>query len=129
MNIYVGNLAYSVTEADLKAAFAPFGEVVSAELIINRHTRRSRGYGFVRMATAEQGRAAIAALDGTEFHGREMRVDESRPDTDKPSRTEQPRRSGRRPSSTPRHASRQESKSTPRKGGLLGLLKSLFGRS
>lgn len=80
MNIYVGNLAYSVTDAELKSAFEPYGQVVSAEVIIDKRTRRSRGYGFVRMASEAQGRAAIQALDGKDFQGRPLRVDESKPD-------------------------------------------------
>ncbi len=80
MNIYVGNLAYSVTDAELKSAFEPYGQVVSAEVIIDKRTRRSRGYGFVRMASKAQGSAAIQALDGRELQGRPLRVDESKPD-------------------------------------------------
>ena len=80
MNIYVGNLAYSVTDAELKSAFEPYGQVVSAEVIIDKRTHRSRGYGFVRMANEAQGRAAIQALDGKDFQGRPLRVDESKPE-------------------------------------------------
>ncbi|HTT09223.1 MAG TPA: RNA-binding protein [Gammaproteobacteria bacterium] len=79
MNIYVGNLAYSITDAELKSAFEPYGQVISAEVIVDKRTRRSRGYGFVRMANEAQGRAAIQALDGREFQGRPLRVDESKP--------------------------------------------------
>jgi len=130
MNLYVGNLAYSVTDADLKAAFAPFGEVVSAEVIINKHTRRSRGYGFVRMANTEEGRAAIRALDGKEFQGRTMRVNESKPEAEKRSRNDKSRRSGARKQGTPQQATRRPAQSSEadRGGGLLGLIKSLFSR-
>ena len=79
MNIYVGNLPYSVKSEELREAFAPYGTVTSAEVIFDRRTKRSRGYGFVEMADDEAGRKAIAALNGSDFQGRELRVDESQP--------------------------------------------------
>lgn len=133
MNIYVGNLAYSVKDAELRNAFAAFGEVVSAEVVINKHTGRSRGYGFVRMAKAEEGRAAVKALDGQELHGRAMRVDESKPETDKRSRSNEGRRSNSdaRPARRvrPREAATAAPSSPPKSGGgLLGFVKDLFSR-
>jgi len=131
MNIYVGNLAYSVSAAELKAEFEKFGEVLSAEVIINRHTGRSRGYGFVKMRSHADGGAAVKALDGIQFHGRALRVDESRPDTEKRSRAATPRRGH-----APRHASHgararphgAAETAAARHGGLFGFVRRLFSR-
>ena len=79
MNIYVGNLPYSAKSQDLRAAFEPYGNVTAAEVIFDRRTKRSRGYGFVEMDDDDAARRAIAALNGTDFMGRELRVDESVP--------------------------------------------------
>jgi len=78
MNIYVGNLAWEVTEDDLRSEFASFGEVESARLISDRMTGRSRGFGFVEMPNNEEGKAAIAALDGKSLKGRNLKVNEAR---------------------------------------------------
>ena len=78
MNIYVGNLAWEVTEEDLRSDFAAHGEVESARLITDRMTGRSRGFGFVEMPNAEEGKAAIAALDGKDLKGRNLKVNEAR---------------------------------------------------
>ncbi|MBM4039404.1 MAG: RNA-binding protein [Planctomycetes bacterium] len=83
MNIYVGNLPFSATDAELRAAFEPFGEVTSAQVIQDRETGRSRGFGFVEMPSADQARAAIAALDGSDMGGRSLKVNEARPKTDR----------------------------------------------
>jgi RNA recognition motif-containing protein len=85
MNIYVGNLPYAVDRDGLKELFAPFGEVLSARIVIDRDTNRSKGFGFVEMPNAEQAEAAIAALNGSEMDGRPIRVNESQP---KPPREE-----------------------------------------
>ena len=77
MNLYVGNLAYVTTDAELRQAFAAFGDVKSARVIFDRDTGRSRGFGFVEMATRDAGEAAIAALGGTELQGRRIRVSEA----------------------------------------------------
>jgi RNA recognition motif-containing protein len=131
MNIYVGNLAYSVSAAELKAEFEKFGEVTSAEVIINRHTGRSRGYGFVKMADHAGGSAAVQALNGSEFHGRTMRVDESRPETEKRSRTAVPRRSPATHHAShgarPRQAAAKD-RASPKSGGLFGFVRNLFSR-
>lgn len=79
MNIYVGNLPYSMTDGGLENAFIPHGEVTSATVIIDRETGRSRGFGFVEMANDDEARAAIAALNGTDIGGRTVTVNEARP--------------------------------------------------
>lgn len=79
MNIYIGNLSFSTTEEDLRNAFSEFGEVVSAKVITHRDSGRSRGFGFVEMSTDNEGKAAIEAMDGQEFMGRNLRVNEARP--------------------------------------------------
>ena len=81
MNIYVGNLPYSMEEQDLQETFEAFGEVASATVIRDRETGRHRGFGFVEMATAEAGEAAIAGLDGSEVMGRRIVVNKARPRT------------------------------------------------
>ena len=78
MNIYVGNLAWEVTEDELRTEFAAFGEVASARLISDRMTGRSRGFGFVEMPNGEEGKAAISALDGKSLKGRNIKVNEAR---------------------------------------------------
>lgn len=75
--IYVGNLPYSVTEDDLRELFAPHGELLSVKLISDRDTGLPRGFGFVEMEAAPAA-AAIAALDGTEYKGRTIRINEAR---------------------------------------------------
>lgn len=79
MNIYVGNLSYDVTDADLQAAFARFGQVTSAKVIADQYSGRSKGFGFVEMSSADESRAAIAELNGTELLGRSITVNEARP--------------------------------------------------
>ena len=77
--LYVGNLSYDTTENDLEDLFAPHGTVVSSELIQDRATGKSRGFGFVTMETREAAQAAITALNGTELHGRALTVNEAKP--------------------------------------------------
>ena len=79
MNIYVGNLSYRTSEAALREHFAAYGEVASARVITDRETGRSRGFGFVEMPNDDEGRAAIAALDGVELEGRALNSNEARP--------------------------------------------------
>lgn len=79
MNIYVGNLPYSTQEGDLREAFERFGRVDSVHIIMDRETNRSRGYGFVEMSSDAEANAAIEALNGTDMHGRPLRVNEARP--------------------------------------------------
>ena len=76
MNIYVGNLSYSLTEDDLRALFSEFGDVSSAKLIMDRDTGQSKGFGFVEMAQPD-GVRAVAELNGQEVDGRALRVNEA----------------------------------------------------
>jgi cold-inducible RNA-binding protein len=83
MNIYVGNLSYNTNDASLRAAFEPHGEVASAQVIIDRDTGRSRGFGFVEMPDDEQAKAAIAALNGQDMDGRSLNINEAKPRADR----------------------------------------------
>jgi RNA recognition motif-containing protein len=95
VNIYVGNLAYGVTEDELRAAFEQFGAVDRASVITDRMTGRSKGFGFVEMSNEAEARAAITKLNETELKGRNIVVNEARPQTDRPRRsTGAPRRGG-----------------------------------
>lgn len=78
MNIYVGNLNYRLQEDELVDMFSEFGPVESAKIVTDRDTGRSKGFGFVTMGDSESGQAAIDALDGREFSGRALRVNEAR---------------------------------------------------
>ena len=78
-NIYVGNLNYDTTEDSLRALFAEHGEVTSVNVITDRYTGRSRGFGFVEMADDQEAQDAISALNGHNLDGRQLRVDEARP--------------------------------------------------
>ena len=77
--LYFGGLAYGTTNDTLQAAVASFGTVVSAKVIMDRETGRSRGFGFVEMSTDEEADAVVAGLDGKEVDGRAVRVSEARP--------------------------------------------------
>jgi RNA recognition motif-containing protein len=79
MSIYVGNLSYEVTEEDLNQAFADYGAVKRASIPMDRETGRSRGFGFVEMQKEEDEDAAIEALDGAEWMGRQLRVNKAKP--------------------------------------------------
>ena len=79
MNIYVGNISYSVTEDELIRAFGAYGSVASCKIIIDRETGRSKGFGFVEMDDDDEGRAAVEALNEALFNGRPLRVNEARP--------------------------------------------------
>jgi RNA recognition motif-containing protein len=79
MSIYVGNLSYSVTEEDLNAAFAPYGGVRRVQLPTDRETGRMRGFAFVEMNTEAEEQAAIEALDGSEWMGRDLKVNKAKP--------------------------------------------------
>jgi len=84
MNIYVGNLSHDITDDELRQAFADNGEVATATVISDKFTGRSRGFGFVEMPKAEEARAAIEALNGTDLKGRTLNVNEAKPRNDKP---------------------------------------------
>jgi RNA recognition motif-containing protein len=77
--LYVGNLTYNVNESDLEALFAPFGSVKSAQVIVDRDTNRSKGFGFVEMGSDAEAQAAIRALDGRDHDGRNLTVNEAKP--------------------------------------------------
>lgn len=79
MNIYVGNLAWEVTEAELQKAFENFGQITSVSIIKDKFTGQSRGFGFVEMANRAEAEAAIAGLNGRELRGRPLKVNEARP--------------------------------------------------
>lgn len=86
MKIYVGNLSFRATDEDLRAAFEPYGEVVSARVINDRETGRSRGFGFVEMLNNDQANDAIAHVNGTEIVGRAVRCNEAQDRPDRPFR-------------------------------------------
>jgi len=77
--LYVGNLTYNVNESDLEALFTPFGQVASAQIIVDRDTNRSKGFGFVEMETDAQAQAAIQGLNAREHDGRNLTVNEAKP--------------------------------------------------
>ncbi|NEQ43200.1 MAG: RNA-binding protein [Leptolyngbya sp. SIOISBB] len=79
MSIYVGNLSYDVTEEDLTSVFAEYGTVKRVQLPTDRETGRMRGFGFVELSAETEENAAIEALDGAEWMGRDMRVNKARP--------------------------------------------------
>lgn len=86
MNIYVGNLPYGVTEEELRALFEEHGEVSSANVIIDRQTGRSKGFGFVEMPTDSEAETAINALNESPIKGRNIKVNQARPRTERPPR-------------------------------------------
>ena len=84
MKLYVGNLSFDTTENDLQSEFEQFGKVVEAALVTDRETGRSRGFAFVTMGSPAEGEAAIKALEGKEFQGRALTVNEARPREERP---------------------------------------------
>jgi RNA recognition motif-containing protein len=82
--LYVGNLAYSVRDESLQAAFAQFGTVTSAKVMMDRETGRSKGFGFVEMSSATEAQAAINAMNGQPLEGRAVVVNEARPREERP---------------------------------------------
>jgi RNA recognition motif-containing protein len=85
VNIYVGNLPYSTTESDLRQAFEAFGTVESVNIIQDRETGRSKGFGFVVMPDSAQAQAGIAGVNDKDMGGRRVKVNEARPRDDRPS--------------------------------------------
>jgi|SRR4028118_1737349 RNA recognition motif-containing protein len=83
MSIYVGNLSYEVTQEDLNAAFAEYGSVKRVQLPTDRETGRMRGFAFVEMGTETEEAAAIDALDGAEWMGRDLKVNKAKPREDR----------------------------------------------
>ena len=92
MNIYVGNLNYSTTEEGIRALFEAHGEVETVKIITDRDTGRPRGFGFVEMPNDEEGQTAITAVDGAELDGRNLKVNEARPRSDRGGGGRPPRR-------------------------------------
>lgn len=83
-NLYVGNLPHSTTEAQLRSAFEAHGAVEKVTIVMDRDTGRSRGFGFVEMTNASEADKAISALNGTDFGGRTLTINEAKPKTDRP---------------------------------------------
>ena len=81
--LYVGNLSYDADQATLETMFAEHGTVESVNVITDRETGRSKGFGFVEMSSDEEAQAAMAALDGTDCGGRSIKVNEARPQTNR----------------------------------------------
>ena len=86
MNIYVGNLPYSIDRDQLREIFAAYGDVAAARIVTDRETGRSKGFGFVEMADNAQAQAAIEALNGSDIGGRKAVVNEARPREERPMR-------------------------------------------
>ncbi|MEM6255540.1 MAG: RNA-binding protein [Cyanobacteria bacterium P01_D01_bin.156] len=87
MSIYVGNIAYSVSEDDLKEVFGDYGTVKRVTVPMDRESSRPRGFAFVEMSSESEEDAAIEALDGAEWVGREIRVNKARPKEERPKRS------------------------------------------
>lgn len=84
VNIYVGNLVWGCTSDDLLKLFSAHGQVARAQIVMDRETGRSRGFGFVEMANAEEAKKAIEALNGADFNGRPLTVNEAKPREPRP---------------------------------------------
>jgi len=84
-NIFVGNLDFNTSEEELRHLFEPYGQVDRVSILTDRETGRSRGFGFVEMASAEDGEKAIAALNGSQLGGRTLNVNEARPKAERAS--------------------------------------------
>ena len=84
-NIFVGNLSFNTSEDELRQIFETYGQVERVSILTDRETGRSRGFGFVEMTNPEEGEKAIAGLNGSQFGGRTINVNEARPKADRPS--------------------------------------------
>ena len=82
-NLFVGNMSFQTTDADLRALFEPFGQITRVHIAMDRETGRARGFAFVEMANDEEAAKAIAGLDGKEVGGRNLKVNEARPKTER----------------------------------------------
>ncbi len=83
MNIYIGNLSFTTTEADLKEAFQAFGEVQNCNIIKDKYSGQSRGFGFIEMPNKEEAEKAISMLNGKDFKGRALKVNEAKARTER----------------------------------------------
>ncbi len=83
MNIYVGNVFLGVSEDDLRQAFEGYGQVTSVKIITDRYTGNSRGFGFVEMPNHQEAKSALSGLNGKDFKGRSLKVNEARPRNDR----------------------------------------------
>jgi cold-inducible RNA-binding protein len=93
VKLFVGNISFTITEADLQHIFEQFGSVTEIKVVTDRETGQPRGFAFVTMGNGAEGRAAIKGLDGKEFGGRPLKVNEARPKEDRPRRSSsRPRR-------------------------------------
>lgn len=86
MNIYIGNLPYSMSDDDLEGLFTPYGTVGRTKVIMDKISGRSKGFGFIEMASDSEAEQAIGAINGKEVGGRELKVNEARPREDHPRR-------------------------------------------
>ncbi len=82
-NLFVGNMSFQTSEADLRALFEPFGQITRVHIAMDRETGRARGFAFVEMANDEEAAKAITALDGKDVGGRNLKVNEARPKTER----------------------------------------------
>lgn len=92
MKLYVGNLPFSVTEEALKKVFSEFGEVEEANIIVDKFSKRSKGFGFVTFSDDAAGQKAIEAMNEKDFEGRPLKVSEAKPMEERPERSERPPR-------------------------------------
>ncbi len=83
MNIYVGNLVFDVSESDLREAFEQFGEITEVRLIMDKYSGKSKGFGFIEMPSKDEAEKAIEEMNGKEFKGRALSVNEAKPKTDR----------------------------------------------
>lgn len=83
MNIYISNLSYGISDADLNQLFSEYGEITSAKIVMDRESGRSRGFGFVEMVNEDEGRKAISELNEAEYDGRTISVNVARPRTER----------------------------------------------
>ena len=93
MNIFVSNLSFNIQDEDLREFFAPYGDVISAKIINDRETGKSRGFGFVEMSDEAASKNAIAELDNASIDNRNIKVMEAKPKEDRPARSSSPFRS------------------------------------
>ena len=79
MKVYIGSLPKQVNDEELNGLASEYGTVISADVIMDRSSGESKGFGFIEFGTSEEGRAMITALNGTELHGQELKLDEAKP--------------------------------------------------